>query len=226
MCGRFTQSANPAAVAEALGIAESALPRLTPRYNIAPTQQVLTAGRNATGAMAVGFMKWGLVPSWSHDDKGGARLINARADGVATKPSFRTAFKKRRCLIPVSGFFEWQTTGKAKQPYHFRRCDGKPFLFAGLWESWGDTAAPLLTTCLITTDANGTVSPFHDRMPVILSQEFADVWLDQATPADRLQELLSPAAEDLLEAVAVSKLVNSPKNDRTECIDQSRGPNN
>ena len=96
------------------------------------------------------------MPSWAADDKGGARLINARADGVATKPSFRSAFKKRRCLIPASGFYEWQTVGKAKQPYHFRRKDGKPFLFAGLWEQWGDMAAPLLATCLITTDVNAT----------------------------------------------------------------------
>ena len=219
MCGRFNLSANSAAVAEALGIAEDALPRLTPRYNIAPTQQVLTAGRNAAGVMAAGFMKWGLVPSWSPDDKGGARLINARADGVAIKPSFRSAFKKRRCLIPVSGFFEWKTTGKEKQPYHFRRPDGKPFLFAGLWESWGDMAAPLLTCCLITTDANGTVGPVHDRMPVILAGDVVGEWLDLATPADRLQDLLVPAAHDLLEAVAVSKMVNSPKNDGPECIE-------
>ena len=179
---------------------------------------VFTAGRNGKGEIAAGFMKWGLVPSWAPDDKSGARLINARADGVATKPSIRAAFKKRRCLIPATGFYEWRTNGKAKQPFHFRRPDGKPFLFAGLWESWGDMAAPLPTTCLITTDANGTVSPFHDRMPVILDRATIDVWLDQATPADRLQELLAPAPDDFLEAVAVSKLVNSPKNDGPECI--------
>src|SRR5207247_1467431 len=117
---------------------------------------------------AVGFMKWGLVPSWAADDKSGAKLINARADGVAEKPSFRDAFRKRRCLIPADGFFEWKAEGKRKQPFHFHRHDRKPFLFAGLWERWtGGEGAPLLTCCLITTDANGIVSPVHNRMPVI-----------------------------------------------------------
>jgi putative SOS response-associated peptidase YedK len=127
----------------------------------------------------------GTCAGWAKDEKIGAKLINARADGVATKPSFRSAFKKRRCLIPASGFFKWKTTGKAKQPYHFRRRDGKSFLFAGLWETWGDGKAPLLTCCLITTDANGTVGPVHDRMPAILAADALEPWLELATTAFR-----------------------------------------
>ena len=138
---------------------------------------------------------------------------------MATKPSFRSAFKRRRCLIAASGSYEWKAAGKAKQPYHFRRRDGKPFLFAGLWEQWAGDGPPLLTCCLITTDANGLVNPVHDRMPVILTQVAVGPWLDLATPADWLQELLASAPDDLLEAVAVSKTVNSPKNDGPKCIE-------
>lgn len=195
------------------------VPPLTPRYNIAPTQPILTVGLSSTGRGA-GFMRWGLVPSWADDPKIGNRLINARGETVASKDAFRDAFRKRRCLIPADGFFEWVVEGKGKQPYLFQKADKTPFGFAGLWERWKPESGPdVLSCCVITTTANGTVSRFHDRMPVIFNgpDDFA-AWLDPKATPEQLQQLLRPADDELLAATAVSKAVNNARYDGPDCI--------
>jgi putative SOS response-associated peptidase YedK len=159
MCGRFNLTANAAAIEEAFGLFGSP-GDLTPRYNIAPTQQVL-AVRQEDGKRAACRLRWGLVPFWADDLKIGYKLINARADGIATKPSFRDALKKRRCLIPVTGFYEWRTEGKAKMPFHIHRADGRPFVFAGLWERWTKGETPVESCTIVTTDANEFMAPLH-----------------------------------------------------------------
>ena len=179
MCGRFNLTANAAEIEKAFDLFES-LGDLTPRYNIAPTQQVL-AIRQDEGKRAFCRLRWGLVPFWADDLKIGYKLINARADGIATKPSFRDALKKRRCLIPATGFYEWRTEGKAKRPFHVFRQDHRPFAFAGLWERWNKGDTPVESCTIVTTDANDFMKSLHTRMPVILDPKDYDLWLGPAT---------------------------------------------
>jgi putative SOS response-associated peptidase YedK len=175
MCGRFTLRAPAAEVATLFDLIEATA--LDVRWNIAPTQPVLCIGENG-GRRAAGFMRWGLVPDWEDDPKTGSRLINARCETLAEKPTFREAFRRRRCLIPADGFYEWKAEGKRKVPYLFHRPDRKPFAFAGLWERrQREGEQPLLTCTIITTAANGLVRPLHDRMPVILTREQWTEWL-------------------------------------------------
>jgi putative SOS response-associated peptidase YedK len=170
------------------------------------------------------LMRWGLIPHWADDPKIGYRLINARADTVATKPSFRSAFKQRRCLIAADGFYEWQKRDGAKQPYLIRRADGEPFAFAGLWEHWHGADQEIESCTIITTDANDLMRPIHDRMPVILAPADYDRWLDPAVQkADLLQTLLRPLAEGALTAILVSTRVNNPKNDDAKCVEALAG---
>src|SRR5262245_43881011 len=160
MCGRFTQTKSPKQVAEHFGLGY--LPGLEPRYNVAPTQQVLAVRAAGEGREGV-FLKWGLLPSWASDPTVGVRMLNARAETVASKPSFRAAFRRRRCLVPADGFYEWKAVGREKQPVHFRLQDGRLFAFAGLWESWASPEGAQLESCaIITTAANGLVKPVHD----------------------------------------------------------------
>ncbi len=213
MCGRFSLSAPSEEIGALFGL--EALAARAPRYNIAPTQTV-AAVRQEGGARRLVELRWGLVPGWAKDDAIGARLINARAETLSEKPSFRGAFKARRCLIPADGFYEWQKTGKgrAKQPFHLRRPDGKPFAFAGLWERWTRGAEPLESCAIITTEANGLLRPIHDRMPVILGPESFDTWLGEPAPDPAaLAALLRPCPDDLLTAVPVSTAVNNPRFD-------------
>jgi putative SOS response-associated peptidase YedK len=200
MCGRFTLISDRRAVARLLALDD--VPELFPRYNVAPAQPVLAIRQGAGGREAVS-LRWGLVPSWSKDGK--APLINASSETVADKPAFRSAFRKRRCLVPADGFYEWQLLPGRKQPFLFRRHDGGPFAIAGLWESWqGPDARPLETCALLTTEANAVVRPVHDRMPVLVSPSDFDRWLaPDATLADLLP-LLRPAADDALTALAVA----------------------
>ncbi len=218
MCGRFTLRAPAQDVAGLFDVLD--VPALTPRYNIAPTQQILTIGQNAT-TRAAGSTRWGLVPSWADDPKIGSNFINARGETVGSTKAFRDAFRKRRCLIPADGFFEWNAHGKGKQPYLFQRPESRPFSFAGLWESWEpEDGPPLLTCCLITTAANGVVGQLHDRMPVIFSSADAfTAWLEPKATPEGLQKLLLPADDDLLTAVRVSKQVNNSKFDVPACIE-------
>src|SRR5262245_35107324 len=175
MCGRFTLATSRAQLADLFRLAGG--PELPLRYNIAPTQPVPVV-RAAGDGRALALARWGLIPRWATDPAIGNRLINARSETVAEKPSFRDAFRKRRCLIPATGFYEWAKTAGGKQPYHFRLLDGRPFAFAGLWERWDRGGEPVESCTILTTAANAVVRPVHERMPVILPAEAFAAWLD------------------------------------------------
>jgi putative SOS response-associated peptidase YedK len=166
------------------------------------------------------LFKWGLIPSWAKDSKIGYRLINARAETLAEKPSFRTALKRRRCLILVDGFYEWKKDGKNKTPMYIQLNDGTPFAFAGLWETWKGPDDKLIKSCtIITTDANTLLKEIHDRMPVILPDKAWPLWLTpEELPAEKTLPLLKPFAASRMKAVAVSALVNNPRFDSPECV--------
>jgi putative SOS response-associated peptidase YedK len=163
MCGRFTIRIPQNLLMQHFGIGHSEL-QLAMRYNVAPTQQIPVV-RMADGKRQLSTMRWGLVPSWADDVKIGYKMINARSEDAAKKPSFRSAMKRRRCLIPADGFFEWEKIGKQKQPHRFHRADGQPFAFAGLWETWSKTEPALETCTILTTRPNELVGKYHDRMP-------------------------------------------------------------
>ena len=239
MCGRYGLT-NPNLVDLAgfgiddLEAAAEVLRRLAPRYNIAPSQDVpvvLEILVEEHGRRVLTAARWGLVPPWAEDPGVGSRLINARAETVAERPAFRSAFRHRRCLIPADYFFEWEQAGRrgAKQAYAIRRQDRQPFAFAGLWEEWrpkGEDAAAeeALRTCtIITTEANSVMARFHHRMPVILAPEDYDGWLDPDTPAGELTALLRPAPEDWLEAYPVSRRVNDPRFDDPLILEPAGG---
>jgi putative SOS response-associated peptidase YedK len=197
MCGRFTLRTPPAVLVEHFRL--NSLPDLSPRLNIAPTQQIGVVRQSAPGQREFVWMKWGLIPRWAKDPKIANQMINARAETAAEKPAYRDAFKRRRCLIAADGFYEWQKTGpKSKQPYFIHMKDHRLFSFAGLWERWGE-----IESCtLLTTSPNQLCAPIHDRMPVILSPADYDRWLDpQVTDAAELQPLLDcyPADEMAVE---------------------------
>jgi len=219
MCGRFTLTIDPADLMEAFpgfGFPKE----MTPRYNIAPTQPIAVVANN--GRSQVEFFQWGLVPSWAQDPSIGNRMINARAESLAEKPSFRTAYKRRRCLILADGFYEWQPVpgGKTKTPMLIRMKSGEPFAFAGLWEVWHpDQDGALLSCTIITTTPNVLMEKIHNRMPVILSPTAYRLWLDPAERApDELAKLLKPYPASQMAAFPVSRLVNDPKNDSPECV--------
>ena len=215
MCGRFSQSLRSEAIAEAFQLIET--PDWQPRYNIAPTQMIPAIVAAESGNRQFKPLRWGLIPSWSKDPTIGAKLINARSETVAEKPSFRSAFKQRRCLILADGFYEWRKQSGKKQPFYFRLENGSPFAFAGLWERWESEDSRLETCTILTTEANQTVAQVHDRMPVILKADSYDRWLDPSQPPALLQELLRPYDSDLMTAYPVSLSVNSPRNDTPDC---------
>ena len=220
MCGRFTLRPTPKELAEYFELFRE--PEWSPRYNIAPTQDVLAIRTDSNDASREAvLLRWGLIPSWAKDQKIGSKLINARADTVADKPSVRASFKRRRCLIAADGYFEWQQREgqRHKQPYYIYPGDEGLVAFAGLWEQWRLTDDATLQTCaIITTEANQTLSEVHNRMPVILSPGSFATWLDSEAPPDRLQELLRPAAEDLLDFREISTYVNNVRHDGPQCI--------
>lgn len=222
MCGRYTLTSPSEDLALLFDIAEQ-LPLIPPRYNLAPTQEAAVVRVTAPGEpRRLDFLRWGLIPYWAKEASIGNRMINARSEGVAEKPAYKHSFKKKRCLIPTDGFYEWKKEGKAKQPFLIRRQDHKPFAFAGLWSTWRDPekGVPVETFTILTTDANDFIRPLHDRMPVILQKEDFDLWLDpRIEDAERLQALLHPAPNDILETFPVSKLVNSPANELPNCIE-------
>jgi putative SOS response-associated peptidase YedK len=228
MCGRFTLHASPEAVADLLELA--APPILAPRYNIAPTQPVgIVRVEGRGGPRRWALVHWGLIPAWSKDPGIGARMINARAETVAEKPSFRAAWRRRRCLVPADGFYEWQRGEKGKQPFYIRRPDQALFAFAGLWERWVGADGSELESCtVLTTEPNALMAAIHNRMPVILEPaDFAD-WLGHggdATPQEleKLQHLLRPYPAELLEAVPVSRYVNNPRHEGAACIAVGEG---
>ncbi len=189
-----------------------------PRYNIAPTQMVLAivGGEIRRG----GLMRWGLIPHWAKSASIGSRMINARAETVAEKPSFRTALRRRRCLVLADGFYEWRRTHAGKRPMRITMATGEPFAFAGLWDTWRDPQDETVTSCtIITTMANDLLRPIHDRMPVILQRDQEDLWLDRdVREPDVLREVLIPYNPGAMEAYEVSTLVNSNSNDGPEVI--------
>jgi putative SOS response-associated peptidase YedK len=223
MCGRFTLHTSPSQLAELFDLPET--PLLVPRYNIAPTQPVGIVRLNSQmGQREWALVHWGLVPSWSKDPSIGARLVNARAETVDEKPSFRAAFRRRRCLVPADGFYEWQRTGGQKQPYHIQIGDGQPFAFAGLWEYWEGADGSGLESCtILTTGANELMAPIHDRMPVVVAPEDYADWLGPGTEQDKrelsqLRHLLRPYPAELMRAVPVSPFVNNARNEGEACI--------
>lgn len=218
MCGRYTLATDPWKLAELLELEQA--PELRPRYNIAPTQAVAALRLNDRGRRELVRLRWGLVPSWAKDPAMGNKLINARAETVAGKPAFRAAFKRRRCLLPADGFYEWKRLDGGKQPYRIHLADGGPFCFAGLWEHWRGADEQTLETCtIITTAANATVSPLHDRMPVILDPADYGLWLDvDGAGPDDLQALLEPYPAGAMAAYPVSPRVNNPRHDAPDCV--------
>lgn len=223
MCGRFTLTASPDQLTALFELPQE--PVVVPRYNIAPTQPVAIVRINPQAAAREWALTyWGLVPSWSKDPSMGARMINARSETVTEKPAFRAAFKRRRCLVPASGFYEWKKEGKGKQPYYITTPDGSPFAIAGLWEYWEGADGSALESCtLLTTSANALMQPLHDRMPVIVQPDDYAQWLgsgrDETPQAlDQLQHLLRPYADDGLIAYPVSTYVNNTRNEGADCM--------
>ncbi|NGP52563.1 SOS response-associated peptidase [Thioalkalivibrio sp. XN8] len=229
MCGRYALYTPIEAVARLFGVSELHAHDLDPRYNIAPTQEVPIVRRSpypvaesgAEPARELALARWGLVPFWAKDPSIGNRMINARGETAAGKPAFRNAFRKRRCLVPADGFFEWQKTADGKQPWYIRDASGEPMALAGLWELWDppEGGEPLASCAIITTAANELMRPLHDRMPVILDQAGREAWLDPAAKPERLEALLAPAPDGILEAWPVSRRVNSPFNEDPSLVE-------
>jgi len=218
MCGRFGRIVSNRKLREKYRLKET--PQLDDRYNIAPTQPV-AAVRAADEGLELVLLRWDLIPSWSKDATIGHKLINARCETVAEKPSFRSAFKQRRCLIPASGFYEWQKQGIGpKKPFFICPRDGELFSFAGLWERWHDPKGEEVESCtLLTTTANELMQPIHDRMPVILVPSAEEQWLDPRASAEALRSLLVPYTSEGMEARPVGRWVNNPKHDGTRCLE-------
>ena len=244
MCGRYTSTSTVAELAEVFEVDEIRAEEMPPRYNVAPTLPVyavaLTRRRSGDDdpdkgpRRALGTFRWGLVPPWAGDPAVGNRMINARAEGIATKPAYRAAVARRRCLIPAVAFYEWQRrTGPdgrpaGKLPYAVRRCDGRPMALAGVWEVWRPRdrpdAEPLRTCAIITTSANELMAPIHDRMPVVLEPASWAAWLDPGTDMAVVEGLMVPAAPGVLEAFPVSTLVNRVANDGPELVEPLAPP--
>jgi len=220
MCGRFTLRTKANKLLLELGVEDSGLD-WNPRYNIAPTQSVLAVRQKPDGEDREAVkLRWGLVPSWSKDLAVGARMINARAETIAAKPSFRTAFKKHRCVVIADGFYEWRKVGKSKQPYYIQLADKMPFAFAGLWEKWkGSGDEPVETCTVITTEPNSLMAEIHDRMPVILEPNKVDLWLDRDVEGiELLQSLLVPYDPSEMTAYATNPIVGNVMNDSPACL--------
>jgi putative SOS response-associated peptidase YedK len=219
MCGRFTLT-TPTPVLAELFLFPDPGPE-PPRYNVAPTQAVATVRAGADpGHRELAWCRWGLIPSWADDPAIGNRMINARAETAAEKPAFRSVIRHRRCLILADGFYEWQKRDGAKQPYYFRRKDGRPFAFAGLWDRWQDGDKRIESCTILTTDANDLLRPVHNRMPVILEPEAYERWLDPAVQkVDEVKPFLQPYRAGDMQSYAVSLVVNNPRNDVPKCIE-------
>lgn len=218
MCGRFRLGKGRQALKKFFGAAHGI--EWEPRYNIAPTQDIVTVRQDSSQPKRVlSLMRWGLIPSWSKDSAGAARMINARSESAAELPAFREALRSRRCLIPSDGFYEWQKLGKTRQPYCFALAGDDIFAFAGLWDRWRSPEGRLVETCsILTTSANELVRDTHDRMPVILPRDAYDLWLDPGfTRADGVLELLQPFPASAMKKYPVSSRVNNVDNDGPDC---------
>jgi putative SOS response-associated peptidase YedK len=214
MCGRYAITLPPQAMREAFAYPEQ--PNFPPRYNIAPTQPVPVV-RMHEGARQFILMRWGFIPGWVKDAKDFPLVINIRSESAREKPSFRAAFTRRRCLMPVDGFYEWHRLGKENRPYLFRRPDRGLFAFAALWETWhSQDGSEIDTVAMVTGPANGLMSAIHHRCPVIVEPRDHDAWLDEATGGNEAAALLKPPPENLLDMVRVSPAVNHVANDGPE----------
>lgn len=217
MCGRYTLISNVSELQGRFGFIMDGPPP-EPRYNIAPTQSVLAVVND--GERRGEMMRWGLLPSWAKDVKIGSRMINAVSETAASKPAFRSAFRRRRCLVLADGFYEWRREGKQRFPMYFTQKSGEPMAFAGLWENWKSPEGDWVRSCtILTTGANSFIEPIHNRMPVILSPETEPLWLDPLTEEPgTLEPLLLPAPSELLEVREVSTTVNNVRNDAPVCV--------
>lgn len=219
MCGRFTLLIPGEELAQHFDVQET--PSLAPRYNIAPTQPVAAVRFNRDrGRRELVHLHWGLIPFWAKDTSMAGRMINARSETVAEKPAFRAAYKYRRCLIPASGFYEWQKQNGHKQPYYIHHAEAQPLALAGLWEHWQGSDGSEIESCtILTTRPNDKIRPLHNRMPVILDSGDYDVWLhSDGQNMDELQHLLRPAPEETLEAYPIGTYVNNPQNEGPRCV--------
>ena len=217
MCGRYTLISDISELQGQFGFMMEPAD-IRPRYNIAPTQQVLTVVND--GERRGELMRWGLVPSWAKDIKIGSRMINAVSETAAAKPAFRSAFRRRRCLVLADGFYEWKREGKQRFPMYFTQKSGDPMALAGLWENWKSPEGEWVQSCtILTTAANSFIEPVHNRMPVILSAETQPLWLDPLTETpSNLEPLLLPAPPEFLKVREVSPMVNNVRNDDPVCI--------
>ncbi|SHE32302.1 Putative SOS response-associated peptidase YedK [Seinonella peptonophila] len=218
MCGRFTLTTPESKLEQRFQMSLD-LP-YAPNYNTAPTQSVIGI-ISKQGSRQVTHYRWGLIPFWAKDQKIGSRLINARAETLHEKPSFRHLFKRKRCIILSDGFYEWKRIGNSKQPYYIRMIDHSPFAFAGLWDTWKKGEQEIHSCTIITTQPNRLMESIHHRMPVILPQEYEDQWLDEKLiDKEALQSLLVPYTEPKMEAYPVSTMVNSPKNNNPDLLER------
>ena len=222
MCGRFAFFSPAEAVTRLFGVGFPL--ELESRYNIAPTQYVaaLRGSTGGAGDVEPAMLRWGLVPSWARDSAVGNRMINARAETVREKPSFRAAFKRRRCIVLADGYYEWQRRPDGKHPFFITRRDGEPFAMAGLWESWrGDGDSPLETCAIITTAAAGAMAELHHRMPVVLSPGESRRWMTlPEADGGELESILKSTAVDAMQFHSVSKRVNNPGNEGPDLIEE------
>ena len=218
MCGRYLITSAPEAIRALLRYFEQ--PNFPPRYNVAPTQPVPIVRLNA-GARSFALVRWGLIPPWVKDPRGFTLLINARGETVNEKPAFHNAMRRRRCLFPADGFYEWRADGERRRPFFIRPRNGGPIAFAGLWETWmGPDGEEVETACIVTTTANRTLAPIHDRMPVVIAPEAFDLWLDTANvDAATAAALIMPAPDNLFEAYEISTAVNRTANDSAALVE-------
>ncbi len=222
MCGRYALYSGHGRLVEQFALDADRVPTLPPRYNIAPSQAVSVVRIPPGYSDRVwDQVLWGLIPSWVKDPKTAYRSINAKAKTVASKPSFKSAFRCRRCLIPADGFYEWKVLAAGKQPYYIHMQDEQPFAFAGLWECWQGDGRMIESCTIITTTANELVETIHDRMPVILPHDAYDIWLDPSLQDPRhLLPLLRSCPASAMLAYPVARHVNNPKHDDTRCINR------
>ena len=216
MCGRFNLIATKMQIMEHFCLQR--LADYQPDYNIPPGQKIITVVRLEDGSNKAVNLHWGLIPSWSKDRKIASHLINARAETLTEKPSFRKAYQQRRCLIPATGFFEWQSTETGKHPYHIHQLASALFAFAGLWEYWEHQQETVYSCTIITTAANAKIAPIHDRMPVIITTDFYDRWLDKTNTAVEMADFLAADGYKAMQLTPISTRVNNPHNNDEECL--------
>ena len=217
MCGRSSLHDAPVSVLERFNL-PPVVPGFTPRYNIAPSQEQLTILLGNDGQPELRPLRWGLIPSWAADRGIGSRLINARSDSLATRPSWEFLLRKRRCLVLADGYYEWTSTGKSRTPMFFHLSGHRPFALAGIWDRWGQGDDTVDSCAVITTEASPLAAKYHHRMPVVLTLDAAEEWLDESTRTRRAVDLMAPYDAPDLECYEVSRFVNSPANDSPDCI--------